>query len=109
MIRDNLRQRCTHFATAHSIQCDAIIFCAGGDGYCGWAQALHLSQRGYDVMIVDNLHRRKYDLELGMDTLTPITSIHERVKTWQVRCARWSASRNDQRTISCPSPASTSG
>ena len=32
---------------------------AGGDGYCGWAQALHLSARGYDVMIVDNLHRRK--------------------------------------------------
>jgi UDP-sulfoquinovose synthase len=34
-------------------------------------------------MIVDNLHRRKYDLELGMDTLTPIATIHERVKTWQ--------------------------
>jgi UDP-sulfoquinovose synthase len=34
-------------------------------------------------MIVDNLHRRKYDMELGMDTLTPIASAHERVKTWQ--------------------------
>lgn len=56
---------------------------AGGDGYCGWAQALHLSARGYDVMIVDNLARRGYDAQLGMDTLTPITSIHERIKTWQ--------------------------
>lgn len=56
---------------------------AGGDGYCGWAQALHLSARGYDVMIVDNLHRRKYDMELGMDTLTPISSVHERVKAWR--------------------------
>ena len=26
---------------------------------------------------------RKYDLELGMDTLTPIASAHERVRTWQ--------------------------
>lgn len=34
-------------------------------------------------MIVDNLHRRKYDMELGMETLTPITSVHERVRTWQ--------------------------
>jgi hypothetical protein len=34
-------------------------------------------------MIVDNLARRGYDAQLGMDTLTPITSIHERVKAWQ--------------------------
>jgi hypothetical protein len=34
-------------------------------------------------MIVDNLARRGYDAQLGMDTLTPIASIHERVKTWQ--------------------------
>jgi len=52
----------------------------GGDGYCGWATALHLSQRGYRVCIVDNLCRRQYDLSLGLDTLTPIASIHDRVK-----------------------------
>jgi hypothetical protein len=34
-------------------------------------------------MIVDNLARRGYDAQLGMDTLTPITSIHERIKAWQ--------------------------
>ena len=34
-------------------------------------------------MIVDNLARRGYDAQLGMDTLTPITSVHERVKAWQ--------------------------
>lgn len=33
-------------------------------------------------MIVDNLARRGYDAQLGMDTLTPITSAHERVRTW---------------------------
>lgn len=52
----------------------------GGDGYCGWATALHLSARGYQVCIVDNLARRTYDLQLGLDTLTPIVSIHDRVK-----------------------------
>lgn len=55
----------------------------GGDGYCGWATALHLSQRGYNVCIVDNLCRRNFDLQLGLDTLTPITSIHDRIRKWQ--------------------------
>jgi UDP-sulfoquinovose synthase len=54
----------------------------GGDGYCGWATALHLSARGYSVCIVDNLVRRQYDLQLGLDTLTPIASIHQRVRKW---------------------------
>lgn len=53
-----------------------------GDGYCGWATALHLSARGYKVAIVDNLARRGYDLQLGMETLTPIASIHDRIETW---------------------------
>ena len=53
---------------------------AGGDGYCGWATALHLSARGYAVSIVDNLCRRTFDLQLGLDTLTPIASAHQRVK-----------------------------
>eukprot|EP01025_Chloroclados_australasicus_P013876 TRINITY_DN164_c0_g1_i2.p1 TRINITY_DN164_c0_g1~~TRINITY_DN164_c0_g1_i2.p1 ORF type:complete len:498 (-),score=65.38 TRINITY_DN164_c0_g1_i2:360-1784(-) len=58
------------------------VMVIGGDGYCGWATALHLSARGYQVCIVDNLVRRQYDLQLGMDTLTPIATIHQRVKKW---------------------------
>lgn len=58
------------------------VMIIGGDGYCGWATALHLSARGYKVAIVDNLARRSYDMQLGMDTLTPIASAHERVETW---------------------------
>lgn len=144
----------------------------GGDGYCGWASALHLSARGYDVRdrdfvdslgaaflsalrlaalccrdraaavalqrrrpqfrrrrhssehgcrapvrarirlrrspsslpgeptsfpprptcpqvsIVDNLCRRTFDQQLGFDTLTPISSIYERVDTWKARAPR---------------------
>ena len=54
----------------------------GGDGFCGWPTALHLSDKGHQVIIVDNLSRRKIDVELGCDSLTPIASIEDRVKAW---------------------------
>jgi UDP-sulfoquinovose synthase len=55
----------------------------GGDGYCGWATALHLSNKGYEVAIVDSLVRRLFDHQLGLDSLTPITSIQNRVRRWK--------------------------
>jgi len=55
----------------------------GGDGYCGWATALYLSKKGHDVAIVDNFVRRQWDLDLGVQTLTPIRSLHERLKVWK--------------------------
>lgn len=54
----------------------------GGDGYCGWATALHLSKKGYPVAIVDNFARRQWDHELGVQTLTPIRPLADRVKVW---------------------------
>ncbi|CAI5461684.1 unnamed protein product [Closterium sp. Yama58-4] len=59
------------------------VMVIGGDGYCGWATALHLSEQGYDVSIVDNLSRRLFDEQLGSQTLTPIASIHDRVRRWR--------------------------
>lgn len=59
------------------------VMVIGGDGYCGWATALHLSNKGYEVAIVDNLIRRHFDLQLGLDSLTPIASIHNRLRCWQ--------------------------
>jgi UDP-sulfoquinovose synthase len=58
-----------------------IVF--GGDGFCGWPTSLYLSQQGYDVTIVDNLVRRKTDIELGCNSLTPIMSIEKRIDTWE--------------------------
>jgi UDP-sulfoquinovose synthase len=55
----------------------------GGDGYCGWATALHLSNKGYEVGILDNLARRHWDAQLGVNTLTPIASIQERIQRWK--------------------------
>jgi UDP-sulfoquinovose synthase len=55
----------------------------GGDGYCGWATALHLSARGHAVSIVDNFVRRLWDHELGVQTLTPIRPLPQRLRAWE--------------------------
>jgi UDP-sulfoquinovose synthase len=55
----------------------------GGDGYCGWATALYLSNRGHRVSIVDNFLRRQWDHEIGAQTLTPIRPLAERLRVWQ--------------------------
>ena len=59
------------------------VLVIGGDGYCGWATALHLSNRGYEVGILDSLVRRLWDAQLGVDTLTPIASIQQRLQRWR--------------------------
>jgi UDP-sulfoquinovose synthase len=59
------------------------ILVLGGDGYLGWPTALHFSQRGHDVGVVDNLIRRHYDDEMGSNSLVPIRQIHRRVSTWK--------------------------
>src|SRR3954452_17127658 len=60
------------------------ILILGGDGYCGWPTALHLSASGHDVEIVDNLCRRRFDEEeLGETSLTPVRDIGERVAVWE--------------------------
>jgi UDP-sulfoquinovose synthase len=59
------------------------VFVLGGDGFCGWPTSLHLSRRGYDVTIIDNLSRRKIDVELGADSLTPIAPMDHRLEAWK--------------------------
>ena len=62
---------------------DKRIIVFGGDGFCGWPTSLYLSRHGYEVVIVDNLSRRKIDIELGCQSLTPITDVYARIKTWE--------------------------
>ncbi|MCB0164000.1 MAG: NAD-dependent epimerase/dehydratase family protein [Anaerolineae bacterium] len=64
------------------------IFVLGGDGFCGWPTSLRLSSEGYDVTIVDNLSRRKIDVELGCRSLTPIETIDTRLRVWQEMTGR---------------------
>jgi UDP-sulfoquinovose synthase len=59
------------------------VLVIGGDGYCGWATALYLSNRGYEVGILDNMVRRHWDMELCVETLTPIAPIQSRIQRWR--------------------------
>ncbi len=59
------------------------ILVLGGDGFCGWPTALHLSKCGFTVSIVDNLSRRNIENELEAQSLTPIRAIGKRLAAWK--------------------------
>lgn len=56
------------------------IIIAGGDGFCGWASSLRLAKEGHDILILDNLIRRKIDKELNTRPLTSISTINKRIE-----------------------------
>ncbi len=64
------------------------VLVLGGDGYCGWPTSCYLSKRGFDVGIVDSFVRRLWDYELGVQTLTPIRSLNERLRIWKEKTGR---------------------
>lgn len=59
------------------------VLTLGGDGFCGWPTALELSERGHDVIIVDNFARRNADVELEVSSLTPIAPLGKRLAAWR--------------------------
>ena len=59
------------------------VLVLGGDGFCGWPSALHLSSKGHEVAIVDNLSRRNIDNELEVESLTPISPLGVRLAAWK--------------------------
>ena len=59
------------------------ILVLGGDGFCGWPTSLHLSDIGHEVTIVDNLSRRMIDIDLEVESLTPIRPLGERLRVWK--------------------------
>ena len=64
------------------------VLILGGDGYLGWPTAMHMSARGHEVAVVDNMARRGYDNELGAESLVPIVSLQERVAVWEAVTGR---------------------
>jgi UDP-sulfoquinovose synthase len=58
------------------------ILVLGGDGYLGWPTALHLSEAGHEVAVLDNFARRGYDFEMGVDSLVPIEALQTRIRVW---------------------------
>lgn len=59
------------------------VLILGGDGYLGWPTAMHFSERGHDVAVVDNFTRRTMHVERGSDSLTPILPLKDRVSAWR--------------------------
>ena len=59
------------------------VLVLGGDGFCGWPTSLYLSDRGHEVTIIDNLSRRKIDIDLEVESLTPVRPIGERIRVWE--------------------------
>jgi UDP-sulfoquinovose synthase len=44
---------------------------------------MNLSSAGHEVAVVDNFLRRHMLIELGADSLTPVQSLHERLRAWK--------------------------
>ena len=59
------------------------ILILGGDGYLGWPTAMHLSHRGHTIAVLDNFAKRRWEMELNIEPLIPIHTLHDRVKTWR--------------------------
>jgi UDP-sulfoquinovose synthase len=59
------------------------VLVLGGDGYLGWPTALHLSDVGHEVAVLDNFVRRQYDHEMGVRSLVPIEPLQVRLDAWE--------------------------
>lgn len=59
------------------------ILVLGGDGYLGWPTAMYLSRRGHSVGVLDNFAKRRWEMELNVEPLMPIRTLHDRVGLWQ--------------------------
>ena len=64
------------------------VLVLGGDGYLGWPAALHFSARGHDVAVVDSYVRRRYDIELGTESLVPIWPLPDRLTLWHAETGK---------------------
>lgn len=59
------------------------VLILGGDGYLGWPTAMYLSRRGHSVAVMDNFAKRRWEMELNVEPLIPIHTLHDRVKAWR--------------------------
>lgn len=58
------------------------VLIAGMDGYLGWTLSMYLTNRGHEVVGVDNFSRRKNVQEIGSWSATPIRSMEERLRAF---------------------------
>ncbi len=59
------------------------ILILGGDGYLGWPSAMYFSARGHEVAVCDNMMKRYWEAEIGVEPLVPVPTLYARVKRWR--------------------------
>ncbi len=59
------------------------VLILGADGYLGWPTCLYFSERGHEVIGVDNYFRRRACLELDCEPLNSPPNLQQRAKLWQ--------------------------
>ncbi|MFI5028407.1 MAG: NAD-dependent epimerase/dehydratase family protein [Solirubrobacterales bacterium] len=64
------------------------VLILGGDGYLGWPTALRFSARGHEVAVLDNFSRRRWLREHGAGSLTPVSSLEQRIAAWHEKLGR---------------------
>ena len=64
------------------------VLILGGDGYLGWPTAMYLSRCGHEVAVLDNFAKRRWELELNVEPLIPIHTLHDRMEVWHAVTGR---------------------
>jgi len=59
------------------------VLVLGGDGYLGWPTAMYFSSRGHDVAVADNMIKRYWEAEIGVEPLDPVPTLYARVNRWK--------------------------
>ncbi|GLQ05750.1 NAD-dependent epimerase/dehydratase family protein [Sneathiella chinensis] len=66
----------------------SCVLILGGDGYLGWPTAMHLSEHGHDVVVVDNYMRRNLSREENSEPLFDVPNLHRRAQLWEEKSGK---------------------
>ncbi len=59
------------------------VLILGADGYLGWPTCLFFSQKGHEVIAVDNYFKRNAAVELDCESLIPVPTLTKRAEIWK--------------------------
>lgn len=58
------------------------VLVLGADGYLGWPTCMSLSNKGHEVLAIDNYLRRNLALEINASQLYETPNLHQRASNW---------------------------
>jgi len=59
------------------------VLILGADGYLGFPMCLYLSERGHDVYALDNLIKRKWEMQLEISPIQNLQTPYTRINSWK--------------------------